>query len=194
MVKKVNILLNKKSIDVFFSDILKGHLVHCEYIQLNQYQLIMKKFTIENIKNKPISLTSTELRNLNMHTLNKRSINLINSFINLDKTSATKKLGFVYSTDENVKKIIRQLHKTNKTLPRGKFLSYFSYLYVSICLSYETNITAMLSDLTGYKQSYIKNLIKECFSNKYLKSSTKGVPGGTLSVKTINYLKQSHLI
>ena len=64
----------------------------------------MKKFTIENIKNKPISLTSTELRNLNMHTLNKRSINLINSFINLDKTSATKKLGFVYSTDENVKK------------------------------------------------------------------------------------------
>ena len=194
MVKKVNILLNKESIDVFFSDILKGQLVHCEYIQLNQYQLIMKKFTIENKKNKQISLTSTELRNLNMHTLNKRSINLINSFINLDKTSATKKLGFVYSTDENVKKIIRKLHKTNKTLPRSIFLSYFSYLYVSICLSYETNITAVLSDLTGYKQSYIKNLIKECFSNKYLKSSSKGVHGGTLSVKTINYLKQSHLI
>jgi len=154
----------------------------------------LKKITIQNIKNKPISLTSTELRNLNMHTLNKRSINLINSFINLDKTSATKKLGFVYSTDKNLKKIISQLHKTNKSLTRAKFLSYFSYLYVSICLSYETNIAAVLSDLTGYKQSYIKNLIKECFSNQFLKSSSQGVPGGTLSVKTVNYLKQSHLI
>ena len=44
------------------------------------------------------------------------------------------------------------------------------------------------------KTCIIKNLIKECFSNNYLKSSTQGVPGGTLSVKTINYLKQSHLI
>ena len=30
--------------------------------------------------------------------------------------------------------------------------------------------------------------------DKYLNSSSQGVPGGTLSVKTINYLKQSHLI
>ena len=194
MVKKVNISLNKKSIDVVFSDVLSGHLVKCEYIQMNQYQLMMNKLSIKNVKNKPITITSTELRNLNMHSLNKRSIKLINSFINLDKSSAIKKLGFIYRTDENLKKIIKILHKSNKQISRKEFLPLFSYLYVSMCLSYETNITQVISVNTGYKQSYVKNLIKECFKHKYLKSSSQGLPGGVLSSKTINYLKQSPLI
>lgn len=194
MSKKVNISLNNKSIEISFNDVLKNHTVICEYVGLNIYQLSMSKISVQNTKNKPVSLTSTELRNINMHSLNKRSIRLINSFINLDKSNAYEKLEFRYIADYDLKNVLRLIHKTNKELTKKKFLAQFSLYYVNTCLSYDKNITKILEQKTGYKQTYIKNLVKECFQNGYLKNSSQGLPGGILTTKTINYLKQSHLI
>lgn len=194
MSKKVNISLNNKSIEISFNDVLKNHTVICEYVGLNIYQLSMSKISVQNTKNKPVSLTSTELRNINMHSLNKRSIRLINSFINLDKTNAYEKLEFIYIADYELKNVLRLIHITNKELTKKNFLAQFSLYYVNACLSYDKNITKILEQKTGYKQTYIKNLVKECFQNGYLKNSSQGLPGGILTTKTINYLKQSHLI
>jgi len=190
----VNISLNNKSIEISFNDVLKNHTVICEYVGLNIYQLSMSKISVQNTKNKPVSLTSTELRNINMHSLNKRSIRLINSFINLDKSNAYEKLEFIYIADYDLKNVLRLIHKTNKELTKKNFLAQFSLYYVNACLSYDKNITKILEQKTGYKQTYIKNLVKECFQNGYLKNSSQGLPGGILTTKTINYLKQSHLI
>ena len=39
-----------------------------------------------------------------------------------------------------------------------------------------------------YKESYLKNLTKECFKKGYLKNSIKGLPGGFLTSKSLKIL------
>ncbi|MGI9571887.1 MAG: hypothetical protein ACR2L5_01040, partial [Candidatus Actinomarinaceae bacterium] len=110
-----------------------------------------------------------------------------------DKQSADKQMAFIYKTDVNFKKLIKEIHKTNKIVNRNKFLAYFSYAYIQTCLTYETNISKVLSEKTSYSQGYVKNIIKECFTKGYLKKSSRGISGGVLTPKTINYLKQLSL-
>jgi len=45
-----------------------------------------------------------------------------------------------------------------------------------------------ISEKIKYKDSYIKNLTKECFTKGYLKSSKKGLAGGTLTKKSLKIL------
>ena len=39
-----------------------------------------------------------------------------------------------------------------------------------------------------YKESYLKNLTKECFTKGYLTNSVKGVAGGNLTTKSLKFL------
>ena len=194
MKKKVSITLDAELISIKYSDVLKKHIILCEFISINPYQLAMKSISIQNNKTQSINLTSVEIRNINLHTLNKRSIKLINSYLDLDQQDASSKLTFLYFTNKNLNKLYKILHKSNKTLKKQQFLSLFSYVYVQTCLSYETNISKILSKKLGYSQSYIKNLIKESFNSGFLKNSSKGLAGGILTSKSINSLKQLHLI
>ena len=50
------------------------------------------------------------------------------------------------------------------------------------------NISKKLSDETKYKESYIKNLTKECFNQAYMKNSNKGLAGGILTNKALKVL------
>ena len=190
MIKKVIIKLEKEVISITYNDILKNHRVQCIFSSLNIYQIALEKLIITDRKGGFVDLTSTEWRKINIHTLTKRSINLINSYINLDKQTAIKKLNFLYKTDVVLKSLLKDLHKTKKIENRSIFLAKFSYAYIQTCLTYERNITKVLSKNTEYSQGYIKNIIKECFQKSYLKKSSQGVSGGVLSPKSISYLKQ----
>ena len=190
MKKKVNIKLNKHLIEISFNDVLQKHTIICEFVSLNIYQIVLNKLTISNSRKKHVNVTSTELRKINIHTLTKRSIKLINAFIDLDTQSATKVLNFLYLTNINYEKLLKEINKKSNNRNRNIFLAKFSYVYIHTCLSYESNISYMLSKQTGYSINYIKNIVKECFQKGYLKQSSKGISGGVLSTKTINYLKQ----
>ncbi|MDA7850718.1 hypothetical protein N9A50_02985, partial [Acidimicrobiaceae bacterium] len=107
-----------------------------------------------------------------------------------DNKSVQSKINFTYQPDLDYRKLLTEVHKNTDKKDRKTFLAKFSYVYIQTCLSYETNITTVLANNTGYSKSYIKNIIKEAFQKGYLKSSSKGVSGGHLSSKTINYLKQ----
>ena len=39
-----------------------------------------------------------------------------------------------------------------------------------------------------YKESYVKNLTKECFKDGFLRNSKPGLPGGILSNKSLKNL------
>ena len=76
-----------------------------------------------------------------------------------------------------------------------KFLSlYLSLLFLASCVATGTVTeysTKKISDKAKYKDSYIKNLTKECFSKAYMKNSSKGLAGGILTNKALRVL--SHL-
>ncbi len=190
MKKKVKIEIHSDFIQISFNDVLKKHTVICEFVGLNVYQLVLNKITVINSKNTHANISSTELRKINIHTLIKRSIKLINAYIGLDKKSVQNKINFTYQPDLNYRKLLTEVHKNTEKTDRNTFLAKFSYVYIQTCLSYETNITTVLANKTGYSKSYIKNIIKEAFQKGYLKSSSKGISGGHLSNKTINCLKQ----
>ena len=115
---------------------------------------------------------------------------MINSYINLDKETALKSMDFVYSTDIEYQEILKDVHKTALNSNRNKFLAKFSYVYIKTCLSYETNVSNILSNDTSYSKSYIKNLVKECFKKGFIKQSERGISGGVLTNKTISHLRQ----
>ena len=46
----------------------------------------------------------------------------------------------------------------------------------------------ILSEKIKYKESYLKNLTKECFTKGYLTNSIKGVAGGNLTNKSLKFL------
>lgn len=190
MKKKVEIKLSNNSISVSLNDVFQNHRIVCDFISINVYQIALNRLTIENKSKKHKNITSTELRKINIHTLTKRCINLINSYINLDKQSAYISMDFIYSTDIEYRKLLKSIHKSSTNTERNQFLANFSYVYIKTCLSYETNVSNILSKNTSYSKSYIKNLIKECFKKGFIKQSEKGISGGVLTNKSIRYLKQ----
>ena len=72
MKKNIEILINNKTIDVHFNNELKNHKVILKFVIVNSYQLICLNYEILSKNN--IELSSTEIRNVNIHTLIKRSI------------------------------------------------------------------------------------------------------------------------
>ena len=190
MKKKVEISLHSDFISVSLNDVFKNHRIVCEFISINIFQIALNKLLIENKSKKYNNITSTELRKINIHTLTKRCINLINSYINLDKETALKSMDFVYSTDIEYQEILKDVHKTALNSNRNIFLAKFSYVYIKTCLSYETNVSNILSNDTSYSKSYIKNLVKECFKKGFIKQSERGISGGVLTNKTISHLRQ----
>ena len=64
----------------------------------------------------------------------------------------------------------------------------YSLLYINTEREYGENISRKLSEKIKYKESYLKNLTKECFTKGYLTNSIKGVAGGNLTDKSLRFL------
>ncbi|OUW43604.1 MAG: hypothetical protein CBD49_02580, partial [Acidimicrobiaceae bacterium TMED189] len=110
MKKKVEIELHSDFISVSLNDVFLNHRIVCEFISINVFQIGLNKLLIENKSKKYKNITSTELRKINIHTLTKRCINLINSYIDLDKETAFKSMDFIYSTDIKYQEILKEVH------------------------------------------------------------------------------------
>ena len=79
----------------------------------------------------------------------------------------------------------------NKYTNRNELLSIYSLLYINMERDFGDNISKKISDKTKYKESYVKNLTKECFNKSYMKNSNKALAGGVLTnkaLKVLNYL------
>ena len=72
MKKNIEILINNKTIEVHFNNELKNHKIILKFEILNSYQLICMKYEIISKSN--IELSSTDIRNINIHTLIKLSL------------------------------------------------------------------------------------------------------------------------
>ena len=57
--------------------------------------------------------------------------------------------------------------------------------YINTEREYGENISRKISEKIKYKESYVKNLTKECFTKGYLKSSKKGLAGGNIDYKVV---------
>ena len=64
----------------------------------------------------------------------------------------------------------------------------YSLLYINTEREYGENISRKLSEKIKYKESYLKNLTKECFNQAYMKNSNKGLAGGILTNKALKVL------
>ena len=71
---------------------------------------------------------------------------------------------------------------------RSDFLAIYSLLYINTEREYGENISLKISEKIKYKESYVKNLTKECFTKGYLKSSKKGLACGILTNKSLKIL------
>ena len=67
-------------------------------------------------------------------------------------------------------------------------MAIYSLLYINTEREYGENISRKISEKIQYKESYVKNLTKECFTKGYLKSSKKGLAGGILTKKSLKFL------
>ena len=100
-------------------------------------------------------------------------------YLQLPKMKKTKKL------------VITKLINKKLYSNRDELLSIYSLLYIKMQRDFGENISKKISDKTKYKESYIKNLTKDCFSKAYMKNSNKGLAGGILTNKALRVL--SHL-
>ena len=142
MKKKVKIEIHSDFIQISFNDVLKKHTVICEFVSLNVYQIVLNKITVINTKNTHANISSTELRKINIHTLIKRSIKLINAYIGLDKKSVQNKINFTYQPDLNYRKLLTEVHKTLIRQIETLFsLSFLTYIYK---LVFHTKLTLQL--------------------------------------------------
>ena len=89
MEKNIEILIKKKTIEVHFNKELKNHKIILIFEIVNSYQLICIDLEIKS--NNKVELSSTEIRNINIHTLIKRSIKAIESYIKIDPKDFTSK-------------------------------------------------------------------------------------------------------
>ena len=67
MKKNIEILINNKTIEVHFNKELKNHKIILKFEIVNSYQLICMNYEI--ISKNSIELSSTDIRNINIHTL-----------------------------------------------------------------------------------------------------------------------------
>ena len=185
MSKTTEIELKKNKIVVSHKSIVKNQIVHLEFIPINKYQLICNKITIEN-KSKIININSTDFRKINIHNLVKTSIRLIDKNIELDRKTYNRNSP-LYNPQIDSKDLIKRIN-TKKYNKRSELLSMYSLLYINTEREYGENISRKLSEKIIYKESYLKNLTKECFTKGYLTNSVKGVAGGNLTTKSLKFL------
>ena len=171
--------------DFSFNKLIKNQTVYLEFIPTNQYQLTCTKIIIQN-KEKSTNINSTDLRKINIHNLIKTSIKLIDKNIDLDKKTY-KKNSPVYDPVLTSKDLIKKIN-TKEYNNRSDLLAIYSLFYINTEREYGENISRKISEKIKYKESYVKNLTKECFTKGYLKSSKKGIAGGTLTTKSLKIL------
>tara|TARA_B100001250_G_scaffold399297_1_gene408541 strand:- start:2163 stop:2729 length:567 start_codon:yes stop_codon:yes gene_type:complete len=185
MRKSIHIILKGKFIDVEFYKELKNHSIIITFEIVNPYQ--MKCISLKVASMGDYEITSTNIRNINIHTLIKRSLKAIYSYKTIDtKEFNTKTKGYL-SDDIRYKLLVKDV-KERKIKDRNKFLSIYSYIYQFESRNYGDNVSKRLSRLLNYSESYIKNLTKEAFSKNYINKNTKGVSGGLLTNKSITTL------
>ena len=185
MSKTTDVIFELNKIVVTFKKLIKNQNVRLEFIPINQYQLTCNKIVIEN-KEKTTNINSTDLRKINIHNLVKTSIKLIDKNIDLDKKTYKKNSPIydpILTSDDLIKKINKKQYNN-----RSDLLAIYSLLYINTEREYGVNISKKISEKIKYKDSYIKNLTKECFTKGYLKSSKKGLAGGTLTKKSLKIL------
>ena len=185
MSKTTDVIFELNKIVVTFKKLIKNQNVHLEFIPINQYQLTCNKIVIEN-KEKTTNINSTDLRKINIHNLVKTSIKLIDKNIDLDKKTYKKNSPIydpILTSNDLIKKINKKQYNN-----RSDLLAIYSLLYINTEREYGVNISKKISEKIKYKDSYIKNLTKECFTKGYLKSSKKGLAGGTLTKKSLKIL------
>ena len=185
MTKTTDVIFELNKIVVTFKKLIKNQNVRLEFIPINQYQLTCNKIVIEN-KEKTTNINSTDLRKINIHNLVKTSIKLIDKNIDLDKKTYKKNSPIydpILTSNDLIKKINKKQYNN-----RSDLLAIYSLLYINTEREYGVNISNKISEKIKYKDSYIKNLTKECFTKGYLKSSKKGLAGGTLTKKSLKIL------
>ena len=185
MSKTTDVIFELNKIVVTFKKLIKNQNVRLEFIPINQYQLTCNKIVIEN-KEKTTNINSTDLRKINIHNLVKTSIKLIDKNIDLDKKTYRKNSPIynpILTSNDLIKKINKKQYNN-----RSDLLAIYSLLYINTEREYGVNISKKISEKIKYKDSYIKNLTKECFTKGYLKSSKKGLAGGTLTKKSLKIL------
>ena len=185
MSKTTDVIFELNKIVVTFKKLIKNQNVRLEFIPINQYQLTCNKIVIEN-KEKTTNVNSTDLRKINIHNLVKTSIKLIDKNIDLDKKTYKKNSPIydpILTSNDLIKKINKKQYNN-----RSDLLAIYSLLYINTEREYGVNISKKISEKIKYKDSYIKNLTKECFTKGYLKSSKKGLAGGTLTKKSLKIL------
>ena len=185
MTKTTQVKLTKEKIVVSFKKVISDNEVHLEFIPINKYQLTCSKIIIEN-KSSLINIHSTDLRKINIHNLVKTSIKLIDKNIELDRKKYLKD-NPIYNPELTSKTLIKKINM-RKYEKREELLSMYALLYINIEREYGENISRKLADKIFYKESYLKNLTKECFKKGYLKNSIKGLPGGFLTSKSLKIL------
>tara|TARA_B100000579_G_C22696974_1_gene787879 strand:+ start:459 stop:1025 length:567 start_codon:yes stop_codon:yes gene_type:complete len=185
MKKNVDILIKDNKIEVHFNKELLNHKIVLIFEIVNPYQLICTNFEITS-KNKT-ELSSTQIRNINTHTLIKRSIKAIESYKKIDPKDFKMKTKGLYEDNISYNKYIKKI-KDRKITDRKILLSLYAYLYQKESRNYGVNTSKRLSYLLNYSESYIKNLTKEIFSKDYIKNNSKGISGGILTNKTLKYL------
>ena len=185
MSKTTDVIFELNKIVVTFKKLIKNQNVRLEFIPINQYQLTCNKIVIEN-KEKTTNINSTDLRKINIHNLIKTSVKLIDKNIDLDKKTYKKNSPIydpILTSNDLIKKINKKQYNN-----RSDLLAIYSLLYINTEREYGVNISNKISEKIKYKDSYIKNLTKECFTKGYLKSSKKGLAGGTLTKKSLKIL------
>jgi len=185
MRKSINIIPKGKYIQVEFYKELKNHIIILTFEIVNPYQMVCTSLKIENLKD--YELSSTEIRQINTHTLIKRALKSIYSYKNIDKNEFNKITNGHLKDNINYKNILKDVKERN-IKDRNEFLSIYSYIYQNESRNYGDNVSNRLSSLLNYSEGYIKNLTKEAFKNNYINKNSKGVSGGLLSKKSINIL------
>jgi len=185
MKKNINIILKGKFIDVEFNKELTNHTIIISFEIVNPYQMKCMSIKVSSLND--YEITSTNIRNINIHTLIKRALKAIYSYKTIDnKEFNAKTKGYL---SDNLKyKIIVNGIKDRRIKDRNIFLSVYSYIYQFESRNYGDNVSKRLSTLLNYSESYIKNLTKEAFNKKYINKNNKGVSGGLLTKKSIEIL------
>ena len=182
--KKTEIILDKKSIEILFKNISSSFITKLTYKFINDFQLILVNVSFESKDNKSISTVG--IRSVNIYTLNKKALTLIRKFAESDPLYFKNKTNNAKFNSLNINKVTKAI-KNRSFKTRDEFLVLYAYLYIFIFETTNINISSTLSIKTGYSQSYIKTLNKE-INPKYLKNSTKGISGGIFTDKTLKYI------
>jgi len=182
--RNTEIILSAKSIEIIFNNISSNFITKLHYKFINDYQLTLNKVSFESKNNKTIS--SVDIRSVNIYTLNKKSLSLIRKYADSDPSYFKNKTKNSKFNSINLNKVVKTI-KNRKFESREELLILYAYLYVLTFELTNVNISTTLSKKTGYSNSYIKTLNKE-INPKYLTNSSKRISGGIFTSKTLKYI------